>query len=438
MPPKASGIKRTASSGGGPSSKKARFTEDAPQTRKIPTQPSAPDDGEGFADETLDDLEAPGNARRGKIKTEGYDSDSSDDGEGVVESRKKALRKKKKGDVDEDDVDMFGGEGGDDKDSGTEGMTKSKKDKFLNLGDIEGQEFGRNGGTDEDEDDEPEDEDDAARRAKKGMGYDVSSFNMKDEMEEGKFDEDGTFVRSFDPHQVHDRWMDGMDEREIKKARRSQKKIREKEEERQRKDADGLANKSKEELELQLLDYIRPGESVLQALGRLGAEKKKGGKLKPKKKSKLAKANLDPAVNAEASSTDPAQHPENSAIERVTALASTLMAMGELHVYEETHRTLVHSVREAGLVSGDWVPPSAAPTVQPPPPSESLIKYQYRWAPEYLATTTGGAKAGEVFGPYGKDELTAWRGANFFGPMGDRIQLRRLGDETWSDWHIVV
>ncbi|KAG8884453.1 hypothetical protein FRB97_004227 [Tulasnella sp. 331] len=438
MPPEASGMKRTAPSGGGPSTKKARFTDDIAQAQVSPSRPTPPDDGQAFLDETLEDLDAPGSARRGKIKTEGYDSDSSDDGEGVVESRKKALRKKKKGDADADDVDMFGGD--DDKqDSETEGAAKQKKDKFLNLGDIEGQEFGRNAGTDEDEEEEPEDEDDAARRAKKGMGYNVSSFNMKDEMDEGKFDEDGTFIRSFDPHQVHDKWMEGMDEREIKKARRSQKKIKEREEERQRKDADGLANKSKEELELQLLDYVRPGESVLQALSRLGAEKKKGEKLKPKKKLKSAKMALDPiTMDVDAGSADPAQHPENSAIERVTALASTLMAMGELHVYEETHRTLVHSVKEAGLVSRDWVPPSAAPPPQPPPPPESLIKYQYRWSPEYLATTTGGAKPDEVFGPYGKDELAAWKNASFFGPAGDRIQLRRLGDEAWSDWDVVA
>jgi len=388
------------------------------------------------ADDALEDLETPGSARRGQVKTQGYESDSSDDGEGVVESRKAALRKTKGGaaDADDDDIDMFGGS--DDKeDSETEGTKKKKKTKFMSLGDIEGQEFGRNG-TDEDEDeDEPKDEDEAVQRSKRGMGYDISSFNMKDEMEEGKFDQDGTFVRSYDPHQVHDKWMEGLDEREIKKARRSQKKIKEKEEERQRKvEADGLANRSKEELELELLDYVRPGESVLQTLGRLGAEKKKNEKGKPKAKARTAKAVLDPTMD-DVPSTTPAQHPENSAIDRVTALASTLMALGELHIYDETHRTLVHSVKEAGLVPQDWVPSSAAP---PPPPPESLIKYQYRWDPKYLATTSGGAKPDEIFGPYGKDELLAWKNASYFGPTGDRVQLRRLGDEAWSGWMIIV
>jgi len=328
-------------------------------------------------------------------------------------------------------MDMFGGDD-DQVDTGAESTAKKKKTKFMNLGDIEGQEFGADGDGDDDEA-EPEDEDDAARRAKRGMGYDISSFNMKDEMDEGKFDEDGTFVRSFDPHQVHDKWMEGLDEREIKKARKSQKKIKEKEKERQRKEAeDGLANKRKEDLELELLDYVRPGESVLQTLSRLGAEKKKDTRRKPKRS---AKAVLDPSLDVDPSVEHPSQHPENSAIDRITALASTLMAMGELHIYEETHRTLLHSVKEAGVVARNWIPSSAAP---PPPPPESLIKYQYRWAPDYLATATGGAKATDVFGPYGKDEMLAWKGASYFGSHGERIQLRRMGEEGWSDWAVVA
>ena len=92
----------------------------------------------------------------------------------------------------------------------------------MRLGDIEGQEFGGEGegsGSSGDED-EPEDEDDAIRKSKAGMGYELSGFNMREEMEEGKFASDGTYVKTFDPHAVHDRWMEGMDDKEIKKARK--------------------------------------------------------------------------------------------------------------------------------------------------------------------------------------------------------------------------
>ncbi|KAG8990803.1 hypothetical protein FRB90_001606 [Tulasnella sp. 427] len=432
MPPK-SAQKRQIISDAGPSSKKARFNENpVKKTTQIPTTEfieDAADDGlegDAFSNKVLEELEPSGQGKRkGRVKTEGYESDSSDDGEGVVESRKKA-RKKKDGDEDDDDVDMFGG--GDDRsdEEPAAANTKKKSTKFMALGDIEGQEFGGQATSDADEEDEPEDEDDAIRRSKKGMGFEISSFNMKDEMEEGKFDDAGMFVRSFDPHQVHDRWMEGMDESEIKKAKRSRKKMEEREAARKHRvdEEEGLSHKSKEQLELELLDWVRPGESVLQTLGRLGAEKKKNEKPKPKQKTKSAKAVQDPTADAERDPglDHPSQHPENSAIDRVTALASALMSMGNLHVYDETHRTLLFNVREASLVGKDWVPPSAAP-----PPAPPTTKYEYRWAPDYLASTSGGAKPDETFGPFTKDELLAWKAAAYFGTSGERVQLRKVG-----------
>lgn len=433
MPPKATQKqKRTHPDEAGRSAKKTRFAQDSPSGSKVG---SHLDDetaegltGEEFAKQVMEDLEEGGKSRKGRVKTEGYDSDSSDDGEGVVESRKEELRKNK----DDDDLDMFAGDEGGAKDVDDD-IPGKKKPKFMNLGDIEGQEFG-DGENVSDDDDEPEDEDDAIRKAKKGMGYEMSSFNMKDEMEEGKFAEDGTFVRSFDPHQVHDRWMEGLNDDEIKKARRSRKKMEEREQERQRHDEEEGLNRSKEELELELLDWVRPGETVLQTLGRLGSEKKKSEpKSGAKAKGKAAKATLDPSLDVDPGAAHPSQHPENSAIDRVTALASALMALGNLHIYEETHRTLVFSVKEAGLKPRDWVPPSAAPA------KDLSTKYEYRWAPLYLKSAPpGGAKAEDTFGPYSREELVAWRDASYFGPAGDRIQLRRVGDDRWAGWEIVV
>ncbi len=202
MPPQA-GQKRAAASNGessgsqGGRTKKTRFVE-----------PS--EDPANFAEEVESALETKN--RKGRVKNEGYDSDSSDDGEGVVLSRKNKAE-------DDEDEDMFAM--GDKDEKKDETSAKKKKAEYLRLGDIEGQEFGGSGSDAESSDEEePEDEDEAERRKKAGMGYELSSFNMREEMEEGKFTEDGSYVRSFDPHGVHDRWMEGVDEREIKKARR--------------------------------------------------------------------------------------------------------------------------------------------------------------------------------------------------------------------------
>lgn len=270
MPPREQ-AKRTPSSSDPtgtslPPTKKTRFLEPA-------------DDEANFAKEVDDALENPSATRKGRVKTEGYDSDSSDDGEGVVLSR----RAGGKDAANDEDEDMFATDAKVDNNK-AEPDEKKRGEEYLRLGDIEGQEFGRGSGDDDvgssgddDDDDggEPEDEDDAERRKKAGMGYEMSSFNMREEMEEGKFSADGMYVRNFDPHALHDRWMDGLGEREIRLARR-RKRRREKalmekvrEEERELELLGG-----KEAVEREVLAMLKKGESVLEALQRLGARAK--------------------------------------------------------------------------------------------------------------------------------------------------------------------
>lgn len=264
MPPRPAQKRAAGPSGEGSSqhtSKKTRFVE--PQ-----------DDPVNFAEEVDAQLENPSAHRKGRVKTEGYDSDSSDDGEGVVLSRKARAEDK------DEDEDMFAV--GEKEDKQDEESAKKKKEEYLRLGDIEGQEFGEKTGSDaEDESEsegEPEDEDDAERRKKAGMGFELSSFNMREEMEEGKFSADGMYIKTFDPHAVHDKWMDGLDEREIKKARRLHRQQERIQKERQRAEEKELEELGgREEMTKALLPLLKKGETVLEALQRLGAQAKKVG-----------------------------------------------------------------------------------------------------------------------------------------------------------------
>ena len=232
------------------------------------------DDPANFAEEVDAQLENPSARRKGRVKTEGYDSDSSDEGEGVVLSRRKDADKA----AEDDDDDMFATE---DKAKDTEeDGGKKKEEKYMRLGDIEGQEFGDATGEHDGSasEDEPEDEDDAERREKASMGFELSSFNMREEMEEGKFTEDGSYIRTFDPHAVHDKWMEGLDEREIKKARRQHRHMERAQKEKQKAEERELQQMGgKEDIEKALLPLLKKGETVLEALQRLGAKAKKHG-----------------------------------------------------------------------------------------------------------------------------------------------------------------
>ncbi|KIM58841.1 hypothetical protein SCLCIDRAFT_81458, partial [Scleroderma citrinum Foug A] len=349
------------------------------------------EDPANFAEEVDAALETPSSKRKGRVKTDGYDSDSSNDGEGVVYSR----RKDQRADGGEDD-DMFAMA---DKEEGDEEEGGKKKEEYLRLGDIEGQEFneeseGDSGG----EGGEPEDEDDAERRKKAGMGYELSSFNMREEMEEGKFAADGTYIRTFDPHGVHDRWMEGVSEKEMKLAKRRKKqqdriqKEKMKAEERELEQSGGRGA-----LEIQLITLLKRGETVLEALSRLG-----------NKKSKI--------MDSPNAKKQPSKY--LSDIDLITHLASNLMSLGDVDIYSKTYEELVRSVRSSGEVPPDWMPPSAD------------TKYEYKWnVPEQ--------ESHDTFGPFGEEEMKGWFKASYFGQFGEKVKVRIIGGE-WGDWDDVV
>jgi len=380
-----------SSSSHGP--KKTRFVE--------------PDDDPAKFEEQVDsNLET--STRKGRVKTEGYDSDSSDDGEGVVFSRKAGGGDGAGG---EDEDDMFAMGEKEEKIEG-EGSTKKRKKEFMRLGDIEGQEFGNDAGDDdsEEEEDEPVDEDEAEKKKKAGMGFEVSSFNMREEMEEGKFAADGTYVRTFDPHAIHDRWMDGLDEREIKKARkrhRQQERIQKERIMAEEKEMEELGGK--EHVEQKLVGMLKKGETVLEALQRLGAIAKKNAA----KKKKLSKKD---DIDSNAMSVEPSA--ARSDIDEITHLASLLMSLGDTDIYNKTYEELVRDVRRSGKVDPSWDPPSAD------------VKYEYKW-------DVPGAQDGQVFGPYSEEEMHAWYKAAYFGEGGEKVQVRPVAGE-WGNWDDVV
>ena len=116
------------------------------------------------------------------------------------------------------------------------------------------------------------------------------------------------------------------------------------------------------------------------------------------------------------------QSPQKSKIERLTTLASDLLALGDVDVYNKTYEQFLRSVRSAGNVEPDWIPP---PT-----------KYEYKWDVPGTETQNGNA-AEQIFGPFGEDEMLAWFGAKYFGESGEKVKVRVVGGE-WGDWDDVV
>ena len=273
--------RHNAGSSGG--EKRTRFTSPPPSNR--PT-----DDADDLLEEDL-----PENASKIKNRSkkqlrdvDGYGSDSSNDEEGVVPSRR--VDGKEEG--DDDDVDMFGDDVEEKTSAKGKDKGKGKEAEFMSIDQIEGQEFGRGGEASEDE----YDGEAAAQRRKEGLdgdfGVDITPFNMKTEMEEGKFTADGESyqVNEKDPNDKHDVWLADMDEEAIEKARKAHLERERLEREREEREEQGLASGEQKQEELMRLavELMQRRETVLEALQRLGKEvedKRKKEESGQKKKS---------------------------------------------------------------------------------------------------------------------------------------------------------
>ncbi|CDZ97085.1 Uncharacterized protein involved in protein-protein interaction, contains polyproline-binding GYF domain [Phaffia rhodozyma] len=394
-----------------------------------------------------DDLEDVKNRR--EVNTQGYDSDSSDDGEGVVPSRKPGANPEE----DDNSDDMFAEPTSSAATNNKgKGNAKSGKDKYLGLGDIEGQEFG-NG----DEDDDGFKSDDS----KDGMGYELSSFNMKAELREGAFTEDGAYVNNAkDRLEIHDRWMDGLDGKaEIRKAREAKRKRDKAEEERKKKEMEEVRDgPRREDLVAEIVALLEPSETVLKGLQRLGAGSgsgKPGKRLTWAEKQKERKRALTSAaavaatpapstsdhMDAEplASTTTTTEPSAPSSFDRLSTIVSDLTALGQLDLYNMTREALsrllpppasssvANSASTTGQSSESVVPPSTSSLL-----ADDGSKYEYRYSMEYIRSLPESERPveREVFGPFPKPSILQWRAQGFFGGLGgapERVELRRVG-----------
>jgi len=112
--------------------------------------------------------------------------------------------------------------------------------------------------------------------------------------------------------------------------------------------------------------------------------------------------------------TDSPTKPPPTDIELITHLASNLMALGDTDIYSKTYEELVRDVRRSGIVNQNWEPPSAD------------VKYEYKW-------DIPGADSSQTFGPFSEEEMRAWFKASYFGPVGEKVKVRRTGGE-WISW----
>ncbi|KAF0507717.1 CD2 antigen cytoplasmic tail-binding protein 2 [Gigaspora margarita] len=319
------------------SSKRVRFTGESSETNQ-----DVEDDFEFDHENVLESAKK----RRGAVKLEGYASDetdtSDDDGTDRFKRRKGNIKEKTTENNLDDMDDMFAEDEPVSKQKEVYDTDK-KKIRYLDSDEIVGQDYSSKD-TFDDESGEPM----------------IEAFNMKAELEEGKFDEAGNYIRNKkDPEAFHDNWLQGISRKDIEKARIAHEK---QEQERKLKEAQEASNVPMDRISIwkELLTIMKRGEKLLDTFQRLGggagakSKNKRASRQyskKPKGKSMEVSESSQPPEQKELSAEEIEQQQRKKSIERLTDLSDKMMALGHFSVYEDTWEQILENLKKEGAVS---------------------------------------------------------------------------------------
>ena len=454
-------------------SKKPRFDARNPST----LAPDAPEEDLILDADVIGKRGAGRGVKRNAVNIDGYDSDSDNDNFDVraaERGKEKQGAVGAKGSKDEEEDDMFAdlevanqggtGSGDDDEEMAREGKKRKKDVRFMDQRDIEGQVMNsRSGGhvpadllldpkskrrapiiaeqeddssssgSDSERDAPPEDLDEETANelgagSKKRHAPRLDAFNLKDEEEEGRYDEAGNYVRKgTDPDAENDSWLEGLSKKDMKRAREAQEK-RDGELRRKAGEDDALLTS---DLLSTLIAHLATGETPLEALQRLNKGKRAETKV-PKwkqKKQQVHSQRMDldnPHPNGNDSHTSSASAAETTrkaTVEAITGASDALYSRSQHEIYSTERESLMRQYkRETG---DDWNPTkasaSAAMDENDANGQAGDEMWEYRWSD---------ARDGrEQHGPYDGKTMEAWNAAGYFG---EGVEFRRVDGSEWS------
>jgi CD2 antigen cytoplasmic tail-binding protein 2 len=243
---------------------------------------------------------------------------------------------------------------------------------------------------------------------------------MRDEQEEGRFDETGNFVRkAMDPDALHDNWLDGVSRKDMKKAKEAQDQ-REREQRQKEREDDAILTS---DLLATLIRNMQIGETVLESLQRLNKNKPKSKpipKWKQKKKDKQQNGHAHgDAMDVDGNGTteDPAETRRKEAVEAITGAADQLLTRGDLDVYDHERELLMRMYKRE---TGDEYVEGRRPDGENDTAADDKM-WEYHWA--------DGRDGDQIHGPYDNASMRAWDEAGYFG---DGFECRTVGSRQWT------
>eukprot|EP01135_Chromosphaera_perkinsii_P005525 Nk52_evm74s352 gene=Nk52_evmTU74s352 len=270
-------------------------------------------------------------------------------------------------------------------------------------------------------------------------------FNLKEEMEEGRFDKEGNYYfgvgkdegSNEDEEEGNDAWADAVDwKKDVFKAN---KPIEVSGEEK-------IAKRSREELLRVVVSLLKPGESVTKALSnaksskgkkqRLTFAEKKRIKSKAKKDASSSHAKTQQKEESlESGIENGEQHSPVELINQLTEAAAGLVEYEYYDIYSDSFETIVRKMRTAGMNLKGVVQESvvdeicgghslksnivvnvtqgkesvASDEVSKSSGAKDEVMWEYKWG-----SPDDDSGKFEMYGPYPNSTMMAWKEQGFF------------------------
>lgn len=244
----------------------------------------------------------------------------------------------------------------------------------------------------------------------------LTPFNMKEELEEGRFDKDGHYLFNKNKDAT-DNWLDNIDWVKIKgeaepKPSKENKTLGDLDsEDSQDGDSKPVVRFDEARKYKEMLVMMQPKETVKRALQRLGVRISSAERLKRKKMGIVDDS--------------------SEKVTKLTELANEILTnSGNMSVYEETYEVIEKKIKSAAGISssadfdmfGDEnVPEKMEQGSQEAEetPLEAQLMWEYKWKQE-----DGDDK---IFGPYNTEQMQNWVGEGYFK---EGVFVRKHGQET--------
>ncbi|CAH1801320.1 unnamed protein product [Owenia fusiformis] len=160
-------------------------------------------------------------------------------------------------------------------------------------------------------------------------GIKITPFNMEEELEEGHFDTQGTYIFKKEK-EIHDNWLDDVEWQKIKEVAKPADD--DSDEDEQTESIDKIA------IYKSMIELMKPGENVNKALRRLGGGKSNMSASQRWKKKKKGDTNTE----TDKTSTKNTEH-----LNQLTGFADKLLQNGHFEIYQDTYEKMQFTIKKA-------------------------------------------------------------------------------------------